>query len=68
MAINEEFPILEYLIVDPWAKDIALMLPETSTKSMFPRADRLHLSHTTVALWLTINYPPAYFQPNILLQ
>ena len=30
MAINEEFPILEYLIVHPWTNDgTVLMLPET---------------------------------------
>ncbi len=26
MAIDEEFPILEYLIVDPWAKDNTVLM------------------------------------------
>lgn len=30
IAIDEEFPTLKYLIVDPWTNDsMALMLPET---------------------------------------
>jgi hypothetical protein len=82
MAIDEEFPILEYLIVYHFTTDsTALMLPETL------RARNLrHLMlsgfacpilvgsrlHPTVAglvtLSLTIVHPSAYFQPSILLQ
>ena len=80
MAIDEEFPILEYLIMYPWAKDsTVLMLPET-----FQAPHLRHLAlrgfactigarlHPTapglVTLGLLIDHPSAYFQPNILLQ
>jgi len=80
MAIDEEFPILEYLIMDPSVEDgTALTLPETLQA---PRLRHLALFNfalpmrsrllTTaiglVVLTLTIGHPAAYFQPNILLQ
>ena len=80
MAIDEELPILEYLVVYPWAKDsTALMLPETLQA---PHLRHLALggsacpirprSHPTVPVLVTlsllIDHPSAYFQPNILLQ
>ena len=78
-AIDKEFPILEYLIVDPPMKDnTALMLPETFqaanlhhlTLSCFaPIGSRLHPTATgLVTLYLMINHTSAYFQPNVLLQ
>ena len=80
MEIGEEFPILENLIVHPWAKDnTALMLPETLQApnlrhiSLFgftcPIQSRLHPTAVgVISLHLLINHPSAYFQPNILLQ
>ena len=80
MAIDEEFPILEYLIVGPWTEDsTALMLPETLQAPNLrhlalngfacPIRSRLHpISAGLVTLYLTINHQSAYFQPNILLQ
>ena len=80
MAIDEEFPILEYLIMWPQITDsAALMLPETLQA---PNLHYLMLSgfavpirsplHPTAAglvtLDLTITHPSAYFQPNVLLQ
>ena len=80
MAITEEFPILEYLIVNPPLKDsAALMLPETFQAPnlhhlklrgfALPIRSRLHPTAVGLAtLYLTINQPSAYFQPNVLLQ
>jgi hypothetical protein len=80
MAIEEEFPILEYLIVDPFTKDdTPLMLPETLQAPHLrhfmlgsfacPIRSRLHPTGTGLAtLCLIIQHPSAYFQPNILLQ
>ena len=81
MAIDEEFPILEYLIVYyPYMKNsTALMLPETLqapnlhhlTLEGFtcPIRSRLHpTAASLVTLCLMIDYQSAYFQPNILLQ
>ena len=80
MAIDEEFPILEYLIVDPLTKDsTVLVLPETLQAphlrhlmlSCFacPIRSRLHpTAACLVTLFLIINHQSAYFQPNILLQ
>jgi hypothetical protein len=79
-AIDEEFPILEYLIVGPPTKDsTALMLPETLQAPHLrhialsgfacPIRPRLHpTAASLVTLCLVINHPSAYFQPNILLQ
>ena len=80
MAIDEEFPILEYLIVWTRAKDnTALMLPETlrapnlcrlMLRGFFcPKRPRLHpTAASLVTLYLIIDHPSAYFQPNVLLQ
>ena len=80
MAIDEEFPILEYLIVGPPMKDsTVLVLPETLQA---PHLRHLMLSgfacpirsqlHPTAAglvtLSLVIVHPSTYFQPEILLQ
>jgi hypothetical protein len=82
MAIDEEFPILEYLILYPLAKDstaTALVLPETLQA---PHLRHLLLSHLTcpirprlhptaagiVTLCLVIALPSAFFQPHTLLQ
>ena len=80
MAVDEEFPILEYLIVDRLPKDTTvLMLPETLQAPHLrhlllsgfacPKRPRLHPTTVNlVTLYLVINHPSAYFQPNILLQ
>ena len=80
MAIDEEFPILEYLIVDPLARDDAvLVLPETLQAPHLrhfmlgsfacPIRPRLHPTAAgLVTLSLVTNHQSAYFQPNILLQ
>ena len=80
MAINEEFPILEYLILDTPSKDrMALMLPETLqapnlhhlalTGFACPIRPRLHpTAASIVTLSLIINHQSAYFQPNVLIQ
>lgn len=78
-AINEEFPILEYLIITSSDRSFALVLPEGF------QAPRLHqvvligsglpirsqLLTTTVdlvTLCLTVDDPSTYFFPNILHQ
>jgi hypothetical protein len=81
--IDEEFPILEYLIVGPPLSDdhdsTGLMFPETLQAPnlhhlilwgfAFPIRSRLHPTATgLVTLYLTITHPSAYFQPNVLLQ
>ena len=83
MAMNEEFPILEYLIMHYLPKDnTALMLPETLqapnlhhlTLNGFacPIRSPLHPTVPTAAslvtLFLMIDHLSAYFRPNILLQ
>jgi hypothetical protein len=80
MAIDEEFPILEYLILDPLTKDsTVLVLPETLQAPNLhhlrlagfacPMRSRLHPTAAgLVTLCLVIIRPSAYFQPNILLQ
>ena len=80
VAIDEEFPVLEYLIVSPWTKDsTVLMLPETLQAPHLrrlllhdfacPIRPRLHpTAPGLVTLCLIIDRPSAYFQPNILLQ
>jgi hypothetical protein len=80
MAIDEEFPILEYLIVSPWTKDsTVLMLPETLQAPHLrhfalrgfacPIRSRLHpTAASLVTLYLAIDHQSAYFAPNILLQ
>ena len=80
MAIDEEFPILEYLILQPWVADsTALILPETLQAPNLhhltlrgftcPIRPRLHPTAVgLVTLYLMIRHPSAYFQPNVLLQ
>ena len=80
MAIDEEFPILEYLIVGPPVQvNTVLMLPETLQAPnlhhlllgcfIHPIRPRLHPTATgLVTLTLIINRRSAYFQPNVLLQ
>jgi len=79
MAIDEEFPILEYLIVYPSTEDsTASMLPETfqaPQRHVLLRGftclirSRLHPTAAgLVTLFLKINHLSAYFQLNILLQ
>ena len=77
IAVDEEFPILEYLIVGPSAKNCsAFMLPETLraphlrhlSLGGFACPIRCRLHPTAVGLVTLTNHPPAYFQPNILLQ
>ena len=80
VAIDGEFPIMEYLILGPLTQgSTVLILPETLqaphlrhlflggfTCSIRPR---LHpAAASLVTLYLIIDQPSAYFQPNILLQ
>jgi hypothetical protein len=81
MTIDEEYPVLEYLIMAPWPDDanMALMLPETLQA---PHLRRLVLSGfvlptgsrllTTaaglVSLALFLGHPSTYIRPNTLLQ
>ena len=79
-AINEEFPILEYLILYPPLKDSAvLMLSETLQAPNLhllllggfacPMGPRLHPTATgLVTLCLITHHQFAYIQPNVLLQ
>ena len=78
IAVDEGFPILEYLIMGPPPKDedkTTLMLPETLQA---PRLRHIMLGgfafpilHPTAAglvtLYLIIDHQSAYFQPNVLL-
>ena len=83
MVVDEEFPILEYLIVYPMGRPmgdgIALMLPESLqapnlhhlTLSYFtcPIQPRLHpTAASLVTLYLIINHQSAYVPPNRLRQ
>ena len=80
LAIDEEFPILEYLIVGPTMEDgTDLKLSETFQAPNLhhlklrgfacPIRPRLHpTAMGLVTLYLTINHPSAYFQPNVLVQ
>ncbi|KAI0282460.1 hypothetical protein BGY98DRAFT_85611 [Russula aff. rugulosa BPL654] len=82
MAIDEEFPILEYLILGPpmeFLDNTALMLSETLqapnlhhlTLGGFacPIRSRLHLTATgLVTLCLITHHQFAYIQPNVLLE
>jgi hypothetical protein len=79
-AIDEEYPILEYLIVYPSPKDnTVLVLPETlqapHLRHVFlksfacPIRPRLHpTAASLVTLCLVTRHQSAYFQPNTLLQ
>jgi hypothetical protein len=81
VAIDEEYPELEYLVMQPleWGKRTAFMLPETLqtprlhhlmlTGFAFPiNCPLLTNAASIVTLCLQLNHPDAYFQPNILLQ
>ena len=80
LAIDEQFPILEYLILGPTIEDSTdLKLPETLQAPNLhhlklrsfacPIRPRLHPTAIgLVTLYLTINHPSAFFQPNVLLQ
>ena len=79
VAIEGEFPILEYLIVEPQAESTALRLPETlQTPNLHhltlfgfvcPIRSRLHpTAASLVTLCLVVDHQSAYFQPNVLLQ
>ncbi|KAI0282458.1 hypothetical protein BGY98DRAFT_1184297, partial [Russula aff. rugulosa BPL654] len=80
MAIDEEFPILEYLVLYPLLKDsAALMLLETLQAPnlhhlllggfVCPMGPRLHPTAAgLVTLCLLMHHQFAYFQPNVLLQ
>jgi hypothetical protein len=80
MAIDEEYPILEYLIL--WDlfedKSTVLILPETLQTPHLrhlaidcPIPVRFQLLTTAVGLvtlYLDLHHPSTYFQPNVLLQ
>jgi len=80
VAIDEEFPILEYLILVPSVfESTVLMLPETLQPPRlrhlilmgfaYPIQPRLHPTAVgLVTLFLTIIHPSAYFHPSVLLQ
>ena len=81
MAIDEEYPALEYLILAHSTEDksTALTLPETLQVPhlrhlmlrdfSLPIESRLLTSAVgIVTLCLSVDYPSTYFQPNILLQ
>ncbi len=80
MTIDDEFPNLEYLCLEPWAgESTTLMLPEILQAPRLrhlvlkgfacPIRPRLHPTAVgLVALRLTINHASAYFQPSVLLQ
>ena len=80
MTIDEEFPILEYLILGPRMTDSeALTLPETLqapnlhhltlNSFAFPIQSPLQPTATgLVTLFLIVVHPRTYFQPNVLLQ
>ena len=81
MAINEEYPLLEYLIMETPIGNTssALMLPETFQAPhphhlvligfVLPIGSRLLTTSVgLVMLCLHMEHPSAYFQPNTLLQ
>ena len=81
MAIDEEFPVLEYLIVSPPIEDnsTVLRLPETFRAPhlrhlvlagfALPMGSRLLATAVgLVTFGLVVEHPSAYFRPNILLQ
>ena len=81
MAINEEYPVLEYLIMAPpmGNPSSTLMLPETFQAPhlrhlslrgfVLPTGSRLLTTSVgLVMLCLHMEHPSAYFQPNTLLQ
>src|SRR5713226_7768745 len=80
MPLDDEFPNLEYLFLEPCAEEsTVLMLPEALqaprlrylvlTGFACPIRSRLHpTAMGLVALYLTIEHASAYFQPSVLLQ
>ena len=80
LTIYEEFPILEYLSMGPTMEDSAnLKLPDTFQAPNLhhlklrgfacPKPPRFHPTEMGLStLYLTINHPSAYFQPNVLLR
>jgi hypothetical protein len=82
MAIDEEYPVLEYLIMSFSKEDkssTVVMLPETLQAPhlrhimlegfALPIGSRLLKTATgLITLALSVGHPSAYFQPNILLQ
>ena len=80
MAIDEEYPILEYLILADQLKDknMVLILPETLQTPRLRHLAigcsipiRFHLLTTAVGLvtlHLSLYHPSTYFQPTVLLQ
>jgi hypothetical protein len=78
-TINEEFPILEYLIITSSDRSVALILPEgfqaprlhqiVLIGSAIPiRSQLLMATGGLVTLCLTVDHPSTYFHPNILHQ
>ena len=78
MAIDEEYPVLEYLITES-PKKAALVLPETLQAPhlrhlvlngfVFPIGSQLLTTAVgLVTLVLDLNHPSAYFHPNVLLR
>ena len=81
VAIVEEYPVLEYLILLPSSPstNASMMLPETLQAPhlrhlllkgfAFPLGPRLFMSAVDiVAFYLLIDHPSAYVEPNTLLQ
>ena len=80
MVIDEEYPVLEYLVMEPPNKDkgSALMLPETLQAPHLRHLSLIGFAHPIrsrllatatglVMLCLHIEHPSAYFRPNTLL-
>ena len=81
MAIDDEYPVLEYFIMEPSTEVMStvLMLPESLQAphlrhlalmgfALPTRSRLLTTAVGLVTLVLTVVHPPTYFQPNILLQ
>ena len=79
MAVHEEYPILEYMLVGPLGKDQALMLPEILQApclrhleligSAFPTGCRLLTTAVgLVTPFLCSSHPSIDFQPTVLFQ
>ena len=81
ITIHDEYPVLEYFIMEPSMEvmSTALTLPETLQAPRLRhvalmgfalpiRSQLLTTAVGLVTLVLTVVHPPTYFQPNILLQ
>ena len=78
-TIDEEYPILEYLVIMPWTMDRSTVLkfPETLQELplrhltlggfSIPLGSRLLTTVGLVTLCLLVDHPSAYFHPNTLL-